>query len=206
MYSIAFECTRGSDLHFESTCPRVLEKILSILATLVRSRRDLVIATIPQLVSVTKRLFRLLSAPRADLGKRQRHLIGASLPSWINPNTPLGEKEARAVSRYLTTFQNKTTSRTTGGGAEAKAESLARPLSIHAPAIIAAYVKTIHNPLNFISSRMRRELEPGLFALCDITSTHARDATMVELTDAAEKATFKQLWQEYEGQKYVGQG
>lgn len=64
----------------------------------------------------------------------------------------------------------------------------------------------MNDPLCVLSSEIRKELMPGLFALCDMVTEHARDALMVSGLDGGGKATLKVLWREYEKQRYVGKG
>jgi len=52
----------------------------------------------------------------------------------------------------------------------------------------------------------RKELYPGLFALCDLMSDHDREAMMLSALDGGGKAAMKTLWNDYKKQKYVGQG
>ena len=87
-----------------------------------------------------------------------------------------------------------------------KPESLVRPFSKHAAYVLTAYIDALNDPLCFVSSAVRKELQPGLFALCDMLGEHNRDAMMVSALDAAGKATVKVLWREYEKQRYVGKG
>jgi len=204
IWNIISNALQESGQHMEVTSGRIYELILNIMRNLIHLRRDLVLATLPHVVNITMQLFKLLALPRFDLGKRQINHIGANLPLWVNPSVPLGEKEARAFSRYLMAFNTKTVP--WSGVPNDKAESLARPMSIHAPLILLGYIKLALDPLLIIPSIIRRELEPGLVMLCEISSIHARDAMMSELTDAGEKAMFKRIWQEYEQQRYVGQG
>ena len=87
-----------------------------------------------------------------------------------------------------------------------KAESLARPFSKHAAYVLQAYIEALNDPLCIIPSDTRKELEPGLFALCDMMGEHSRDALMVASLDAGGKIVLKTIWREYEKQKYVGRG
>ena len=72
--------------------------------------------------------------------------------------------------------------------------------------MLTAYVEAVNDPLCFVTSGIRKELQPGLFALCDMLGEHNRDAMMVSALDAGGKATMKVLWKEYEKQRYVGKG
>lgn len=61
-------------------------------------------------------------------------------------------------------------------------------------------------PLAFIPADIRRELQPGLFALCEMMGEQNRDAMMVAMSDAGGRTVMKTLWKEYEKQKYIGKG
>src|SRR5258708_20014649 len=83
------------------------------------------------------------------------------------------------------------------------AESLAHPLSKHAPYVLVAYIRALTNPLGFFSTEIRRELEPGLFALCSMMNKHVRDSIMISMLDGGERAMLKLIWGKYEKQKYL---
>ncbi|OBZ78847.1 hypothetical protein A0H81_00559 [Grifola frondosa] len=87
-----------------------------------------------------------------------------------------------------------------------KPESLARPFSKHAAYVLTAYIDAVNDPLCFVSTQVRKELQPGLFILCDMLGEHNRDAMMVSALDAGGKTTMKALWKEYEKQRYIGKG
>jgi len=87
-----------------------------------------------------------------------------------------------------------------------KAESLARPFARHAPYVLLAYLQAMNEPLSSMPVGVRRELEPGLFALCMMMGEHGRDTLMVQSLDVGGKALLKLLWKEYDRQKYVGKG
>jgi hypothetical protein len=138
-----------------------------------------------------------------------------TLPSWISnsdvdTNNALGAAEAKALARLLTAITTKTIPRNhmhTSATTEApKAESLARPFSKHAAYVLQAYMNALNEPLCVIPLDVRRELQPGLFAMCEVMNEHSRDAMMVSALDAGGKASMKALWKEYEKQRYVGKG
>ena len=173
-----------------------------MIGSFVRYRRDLLVATLPQLVSTLRRLVRLLARLQPELGASQMRFAVNRTPQWIEPNEPLGKDEAATLARLLVSLQVKTVVRLQHGAD--KAESLARPLSIHAPYILLEYLETVSDPLTTIPIELYRELEPGLFALCAMSSIHARDAIMVSLVDPGQKSALKTLWKDYEKQKYSG--
>ena len=165
--------------------------------------------TLPHLVSVLRLLVSSLRNLRPQLVAKQAQLVADTLPWWIHPSHPLGTEEARAVARLLTSLQAKTVPRTFREKDKVevqRAESLVQPFSKHATYVLLAYIETLNHPLCVLPLGVRRELEPGLFALCDIMSEHSRDAIMVSALDAGGKATLKGLWREYEKQRYVGKG
>ena len=180
---------------------------MNVLSALVRLRRDLILNTLPHLGFVLRQLISCLRSPRPQLGGKQRRLVMDTLPRWINGAHPLSSAESKALARLLTTLTTKTMVRTHGPAAEAqKPESLVRPFSKHAAYVLTAYVGAVNDPLCVISAAVRRELMPGLFALCDMLGEHNRDAMMVSALDTGGKATMKALWKEYEKQRYVGKG
>lgn len=147
---------------------------------------------------------------RQSLGSKQRRLVMDSFPFWIDVvQTPLGIEEARALARLFTTLTTKTVVRTHGhqqAGTTLKAESLSKPFSRHAVYVLTAYFEAMSDPLCVLSADIRHELQPGLYALCEMTSEHMRDAAMTSALDANGKATFKALWRDYEKQRYIGRG
>lgn len=64
----------------------------------------------------------------------------------------------------------------------------------------------MNDPLCVLTSDIRKELRPGLFALCDMLNDHSRDAMMMSVLDSNGKSTLKALWKDYEKQHYVGKG
>lgn len=159
---------------------------------------------------ILRQLIFALRAVRTQLGAKQTRLVTNTLPWWVNPTKPLGTDEARGIARLLTTIQTKTIPRIYIGKDSDKekqrAESIAHPFSKHAPYVLLAYIEAMNDPLCTLPLAVRTELEPGLFTLCDMISEHGRDAIMVSSLDAGGKATLKNIWREYEKQKYVGKG
>jgi hypothetical protein len=134
-------------------------------------------------------------------------MVTDTFPVWINGGHPLAAEEGRALARLLTTLTSKTIVRTHQSLADSqKAESLAKPFSKHAAYVLKSYVDAMNDPLCVMPLDIRKELQPGLFSLCDMISEHSRDAMMVSALDAGGKATMKALWKEHEKQRYVGKG
>ncbi|RPD63168.1 hypothetical protein L227DRAFT_573006 [Lentinus tigrinus ALCF2SS1-6] len=197
----------GSTEHEQATDARVFHGVVNVLSALVRLRRDLVLNTLPHLGFVLRQLIACLRSLRPQLGAKQSRLVMDTLPRWIAPAHPLTSQESKALARLLTTLTTKTMVRVHGPAADThKPESLLRPFSKHAAYVLTAYIEVVNDPLCVVSSAIRKELQPGLFALCDMLGEHNRDAIMVSALDAGGKATMKVLWREYEKQRYVGKG
>ncbi|KAK7694414.1 hypothetical protein QCA50_001600 [Cerrena zonata] len=206
-WALLGSCLAGASSHEEQTNRQIYQDAVSILSTLIRLRRDLILPSLPLLCVMLSRLIVCLKSMFPNLGARQSNLVSNTLPQWISPHKPLGNDESKALARLFTTLTTKTIIRThnTSTTDTQKADSLARPLSKHISVVLKAYVDTLTDPLCILPSEMRRELEPGLFALCEIIGEQYRDAMMVTL-DTAGKAVMKGLWREYEKQRYVGKG
>lgn len=138
-------------------------------------------------------------------------MVTDTLPQWVGQGSiQLGAPEARVLARLLTGLTTKTVVRTyttrDSSDAPAPAASLARAFSKHSAPVLRAYVDALADPLSILTLDVRRELEPGLFSLCEMTSEHARDALVASSLDASGKVLLKALWKEYEKQRYVGKG
>ncbi|KAE9410813.1 hypothetical protein BT96DRAFT_952701 [Gymnopus androsaceus JB14] len=192
----------GAEVHDPTTSVETFHCIVTITTALVRLRRDLVLLTIPHLGIILRRLIQSMQTPRPNLGPKQSAMVSRGLPSWINTQEPLGVEESKALSRLLESLNTKTVIKklTTSTTAPPKAESLAKPFSKHAAYVLKAYVESLNNPLCVLSAVVRKELQPGLYALCGMLNDYSRDALMASATDAGEKAL------EYEKQRYVGKG
>ncbi|KAI5992196.1 Urb2/Npa2 family-domain-containing protein [Pisolithus albus] len=198
--------------HDPATSFAIFHCIVSIAGSLVRLRRDIVIHTLPHLAFVLHRLLLITRRVRSQLGAKQSKLVAGTLPSWVSPSQPLGVPESRALGRLLTALTVKTVPRTnttqhTAVAAETqKAESLAKPFAKHVGHVLLAYIDSMNDPLCILTPEMRRELEPGLFSLCEMLGEYNRDALMVSALDSGGKTIMKSLWREYEKQRYVGKG
>ncbi|KAH9947654.1 Urb2/Npa2 family-domain-containing protein [Amylocystis lapponica] len=207
VWSILGHLVAGSMVHDKATDRPVFHQIIAIISALIRLRRDLVLCTLPHLGMVLRQLTMSLRSLRPQLGGKQSKLVLSTLPRWMGPSEPLTAEESKALARLLTTLTTKTIVRTFASPTEAqKAESLVRPFSKHAAAVITAYIEALNDPLCFLSTQVRRDLQPGLFALCEMLGEQTRDSLMVSTLDAGGKATMKALWKEYEKQKYIGKG
>ncbi|KAJ7102157.1 Urb2/Npa2 family-domain-containing protein [Mycena belliarum] len=193
--------------HDDKTCTALFHEIALTIGALIRLRRDLVSLTLPNLAFVLQQLIATIRRPRPQLGAKQTALVTDSLPLWVNSAYPMRPEEGKALARLLETLTTKTTIRTNSSTADAQqAQSLARSFSKHAAYTLKAYIDAMNDPLCILSSELRKELRPGLFALCSMLNDHSRDAMMVSALDAGGKTIMKSLWTEYERQKYVGKG
>jgi hypothetical protein len=195
-----------SKLHDEKTSTAIFYEITMIVGALIRLRRDLVALTLPNLGMVLQQLIATIRRPRPQLGAKQTALVTDTLPRWVNSAFPIGPEEGKALARLLETLTTKTTIRSHSATDVQRAESLARPFSKHAAYTVKAYIDAMNDPLCILPAELRKELRPGLFALCNMLNDHNRDAMMVSALDAGGKTIMKNLWTEYEKQKYVGKG
>lgn len=134
-------------------------------------------------------------------------MISDAFPVWLSPSDPLDAEEAKALSRLLEALLTKTIIRTYSSSTEtAKAESLAKAFGKHAPFVITAFIEAITHPLCVFPADVKKELQAGLFALCEIMKEHDRNALMVTTLGVNGRLVMKALWKEYEKQRYVGRG
>ncbi|KAF8624871.1 hypothetical protein AX15_005748 [Amanita polypyramis BW_CC] len=206
IWRLMSEYLAPSHLHDQETSTALFHRIISVLGALVRLRRDLIAWTLPHLGMVLRQLILCMRACRPMLGAKQTAMVMDTQPRWVNAKQALGVNEAKALSRLLQTLDTKTVIRTHVQPETQKAESLAKPFSKHAIYVVTAYIECMNDPLCVLSVDVRRELQPGLFALCGMVSEYGRDAVMVSALDAGGKTLMKALWREYEKQRYVGKG
>jgi hypothetical protein len=206
-WTIISKLLSGSETHDASTSAEIFQEIASITNALIRHRKDLVLPALPHLSMVLQRLVTMIRAIRPGLGAKQARTVANNFPFWVNSRQPLGLSEVRILSRLLVSLTTKTTVRLVGSAQEnQKMESLARPFGKHASYVLIAYVQAMNDPLCVVYVDIRKELHPGLFALCDMLSDHDREAMMLSALDGGGKATMKALWNDYKKQKYAGQG
>ncbi|KAK7463828.1 hypothetical protein VKT23_005765 [Stygiomarasmius scandens] len=208
IWALITKITAGSVVHDQKTSTETFHNIVSIASSLIRLRRDLVVLTIPHLGIVLRRLISIIKSPRTNLGARQNAIVSKDLPVWVNASQPFGIEEGKALARLLESLATKTIPKTHASflAQAQKAEPLAKPFSKHASYVLKAYVEVVNDSLCTLPIRIRKELQPGIYALCGMMTDHARDALMASMTESGEKLTLKQLWQDYEKQKYTGKG
>ncbi|KAH8100543.1 Urb2/Npa2 family-domain-containing protein [Cristinia sonorae] len=205
LWSFLSHCLSGSTSHTNTTSTAIFQEIVSVISALVRLRRDLILPTLPLLGHALHKLVLILRTLTPNLGATQSKLVSDTLPMWVNATDAVTPEESKALARLLTTLATKSLIRTHHSVETKKADSLARPFSKHAAHVLVAYLAALNDPLCVMSSAIRKELEPGLFALCEIMGEQNRDALMVTL-NAGEKAVMKGLWRAYEKQRYIGKG
>ncbi|KAJ2928969.1 hypothetical protein H1R20_g8232, partial [Candolleomyces eurysporus] len=201
------KCLSPSPRHEKATSSATFHQIIAVASAIIRLRRDLTIPMLPHLGVILRQLILSTRQCRPQLGSKQTDMVMSTQPRWISANQPLGAEEAKALSRLLETLTTKTIIRVHTTSAETqKAESLAAPFSKHAAYVVKAYIEAMNDPLCVLTLDVRKELHPGLYALCSMIGEHSRDALMISGLDTGGKATMKALWKEYEKQRYSGQG
>ncbi|WFC94295.1 hypothetical protein MBRA1_000924 [Malassezia brasiliensis] len=190
--------------------------VVSTLHAIIRLRKDLLGAFLPQLTEVLCQLLPLLqSLQRSNVGRTQLHRLAAATPVWLDvASHPLGAGEARTLSRLYAEIPAKSTSiativahkrrRVSTDEHAGTTESLARSMSKHAVYILVAYVRCVSQSGTTLATSVRQELQPGLYALCDLVSKFERDAVLKGMLDASGQIIFKALWSEWERQRYKG--
>ncbi|KAF9036465.1 hypothetical protein BDZ89DRAFT_1157548 [Hymenopellis radicata] len=191
IWSIIAKFLSNTTSHEDHTSPRVFH--------------DIIAASQPSFT--LRNLLGLMRHPKPQLGGKQTCLISDSFPAWIQIREPLGTEEAKAMSRLLETLNSKTIVKSYSSSKDSsKAESLAKPFSKHSAFVLTAFIEAASDPLCVVPTNTRKELQPGLFALCDMLNEHDRDAMMLSSLDASGKVIMKSLWKDYEKQRYVGRG
>lgn len=207
IWTIISKLLSGSENHDATTSVEVFREIAGITNALIRHRRDLVLPALPHLSVILQRLVTLVRTVRPGLGAKQARAVANSFPFWMNSREPLGISEVKVLSRLLVSLTAKTTVRAVGSTQEnQKMESLARPFGKHAAYVLVACVQAMNDPLCVVYATTRKELYPGLFALCEMLSDHDREAMMLSGLDGGGKVAMKAVWNDYRKQKYVGQG
>ncbi|TFK41397.1 Urb2/Npa2 family-domain-containing protein [Crucibulum laeve] len=173
IWSILSGFLAPSTTHDPTSTLEIFHKLITILNSLTRLRRDLVTPMLPHLSMLLRQLLLAMRSAPPHLGAKQTALVTSTLPRWL-----IG---------LLETLNSKTLVRSHASSTEGqKAESLAKPFSKHAAHVLKAYIEAMNDPFCILPLELRKELQPGLYALCS--------------------TTMKALWKEYESQRYVGKG
>lgn len=203
--------------------------LVSIVAHLVRHRKDHITPLFPHLVST---LASFLSALRragfgttgssrtfedADaglaLGRRAQREARATFPFWVWDGGAKGisRNEAKAVGRLLASLTTKTaTTLKRKHGAKDKDNltiSLSAPLSKHAPFVILPYLRACVHAISPIPSALRAELQGGWFEVMDVMGKWEREALMkgfLRDDEEAERGVLRGMWRTWEKERYRG--
>ncbi|RSH81319.1 uncharacterized protein EHS24_008762 [Apiotrichum porosum] len=203
--------------------PELVVLALTPLLTLSRHRADLVLAHLPGIVGTLSTTFALLQRARARAGRSK---AAARRPFWlgVEPETTADDPASAHAALLARVFVSLATARvgsssntgTLGDGDAPRA--LAGPLAKHAPALLVAYARAASDAWCGLSPSVRRELEPGLFSLCDVVTAGGRaDGRGREgegvgrpfgLGDAgdAEHEVWADMWRAWGRKRYTGQG
>lgn len=207
IWALVSKMLTSSANHADQTTFAVFTDIVTIITALIRLRRDLVVLSLSHLGLALRQLVMLLRTPRPHLGGKQAALVGSTYPCWINIQYPLGPEQGKVLARLLQALSVKTVPKGHSTSANLRrATSLAKPFSKHAAYVLQAYVDAMNDPLCILTAGVRKELEPGLFTLCDMLGEQNRDSFMLSALDSNGKAVMKSLWKEYEKQQYAGTG
>ncbi|KAK0544758.1 hypothetical protein OC845_005427 [Tilletia horrida] len=194
---------------------KIFGALVGAMTALVRQRPDIMANVMPSLTAVLCQLVALLRHASPDLGSKLMSAAHAgSAPAWLDfSKRTLGSAEADLYSRLLLSL----TARTSGLPAiarqkrgingellESSTTSLARPFSKYAIHVLVAYCRMLNSSVLTTDPDVRKALQPGLFALCDVVKVHERDAAMITSLGPAEQVVFKDLWARWERQRYRG--
>ncbi|KAL7420823.1 hypothetical protein Q5752_004776 [Cryptotrichosporon argae] len=214
-----------------SRAPAILTKLLTLVLSVARHRADLVLDRLAPVVGVVAACFATLQRPRTQLGRAARTKALARLPAWVDLAEP--EAHAHLLSRLLVglcSARAPAGSAGAGAGAGAGAEpdsasasarrALAGPLAKHAPALLIAYARAAADPHAGLAPAVRRALEPGLFAVCEVVTAGGRAASRGREGEGvgrawglgegpggdAENEVWAALWIAWARARYAGRG
>ncbi|KAL1412497.1 hypothetical protein Q8F55_000242 [Vanrija albida] len=202
-----------SATHAPTSAPHLVPLALAPLITLVRHRADIALAHLPALVGALAAFLPLLQRAR---GKRSK---AAKRPFWLALDPAADDPAASHAALLARAFTNLATAKLPTAG-DAPARTLAGPAAKHAPALLVAYARAAADPWAGLGTAVRRELEPGLFSICDIVTAGGRAdgrgregegvGTPFGLGDgaggAAEHEIWADTWRAWSRKRYTGQG
>ena len=189
---------------------------LNIVVLSIQKRADLVVGNFPLVVSVICAAVRSFSQPISNIRQeRQSGVQGIG-----DESLSLSPMEATKLSRLLVTLSNARLPRSESDLVSKKSLTVAASLAKHAPSILVAFVRCTADPRRTISVDIRRQLEPGLHALCDVITSggrvgaHGREGEGIGLPYGlgdgpgreAEREIWADLWRKWSRKRYVGQG
>lgn len=213
----------GNKVRSPTTKLDIIRKALNVVNIALQRRADLVVANLPALVGVMTAAIPLLQRSRAIDGPKKASTARVldRFPPWIGEaEEGLGEEEARLIARLLISLSNARISTVVNADTYDKQQKMSRPLAKHAPAILVSYVRAACDPFAGLSSEVRRQLEPGLFALGDVMTSggridgRGREGEGIGLPfglgegpgGEAEKEMWAIMWRNWGRKRYTGQG
>ncbi|OXB39545.1 hypothetical protein LQV05_000603 [Cryptococcus neoformans] len=175
--------------------------MLESITIINRRRPELIFATLPQLVQFICYVFPRFQVPRT-----------AMLFGQPSSTTSLTEKDAKSFSRLLVSLAQSKPARS-------KVHEPS-PLAKHVPAILVAYIRACADPSLGFTTAVRKDFEPGLHALCSLTTAGGRAnargregeglGTPFGLGEGpggdGEKELWAELWLGWSKGRYMGQG
>ncbi|BEI96791.1 hypothetical protein CcaverHIS631_0203800 [Cutaneotrichosporon cavernicola] len=185
-----------------ATASNFVPLALGPLLTLARHRGDLLLAHLPSVVGALSAFMPLLQRARPGLRHKARR--------WT-----MDEEDAPAHAALLARTLSALAVAKIGSGTR----TLAGPLAKHAPAVLVAYARAASDPWAALSPAVRRELEPGLFALADVTTAGGRadgrgregegvgvPFGLGEAHGEAEREVWADVWKAWARKRYTGRG
>lgn len=175
---------------------QIFISITSAVSTLVRHRKDIVVAVFPALMDVLSRLIVLLR----PLANESKHL-----PFWAT--APSTTDNARLFGRLLTNITAKTVQQKSLASKRV-VSSLQGPMSKHAGYFLLAYLRACTASQAPLSPATRAELTPGLNEIIACMNKYERDALMnglLSVRDEAERVLLRTMWKDYDRARYKGQ-
>ncbi|WVQ85973.1 hypothetical protein IAT38_008141 [Cryptococcus sp. DSM 104549] len=190
--------------------PSTFTSIVNILTIINRRRPELLLGSLPQVVEVIGAVFIALQTPRSVIA-------ALALNGGLDAGDRLDEKHAQLFSRLLIAM---TQARPSKNKHSQSLNQETSPLAKHIPALLVSYVRTSADPLAGFTTAVRRELEPGLFALCNLATVGGRANARGREGEGlgvpfglgegpsgeGEKELWAELWRGWSKARYTGQG
>ena len=205
------------------TLSDIYNTTLNIVIDSIRRRGDLVFANVADLVTVICAIFPLLQRPRKsfDQSKVYRARVTMRWPFWMSDaDVGLGESEARLAGRLLENLSRARLPPAKTSQVVSQKQTIVGALAKHVPSILLAYVRAASDPVASLSTEVRHQLEPGLFALCDLITSRGRAAGRERAGEdtglpfglgegvgrEVEKEVWADMWRSWSRRRYTGQG
>ncbi|ORX40781.1 Urb2/Npa2 family-domain-containing protein [Kockovaella imperatae] len=166
----------------------MFDSVLSSLGSVVRLRPDLITEHGPEIVGVISSMFVLFLEIRRQHASspRIRARLMSRWPSWLaEPSSIRSEMSANhrsggglqachasQLARLLTMLCNAKVDN--AGTSQLGRTTIANSLLKHVPTILVSYCRAVADSWGMIPLDVRKELEPGLWSLCDILTAGGR--------------------------------